>query len=471
MEKIQRYIKKNKAFVILLVVVFLIHLVFITGFHEIWWDSGVYLGMGKYLFSGGAAGLWEHIRPPLLPAVLGFIWFIGLPVQFSGMLLELLFSLGAVVLFYEIAKYYFKEKVALIASAIFSFSSIFFFLSFHLYTEVPALFFVLLAIYLFIQKKYYFAGALCALAFLTKFPAGMFFGILLLVLLLNKEIKNSLKLCAGFAVPLAPVLIAYALVYGNPLVPFIEARQAISEVLGCNVLRFKPWWQYFSWIYSESILHLFAVIGLIAYFTDFKKKNLLPLFCLVLPFIYFSQMHCRDYRYLALFIPFVALFSALGIVYVLDLLKKYPKKIFAIALLLILGFSVFTGVLFYVGNENTNTNPAAEIYFTYLQDKDISGEVWTSNPTVSFYTDAPLNKIYYPVYGEEASTDFYNYLRSKTRDIEYVLLDNCGGGIICGPDDSVCEEKNVQMLEFLDENFNKVYDEKYGDCFYLIYRN
>jgi hypothetical protein len=260
-------------------------------------------------------------------------------------------------------------------------------------------------------------------------------------------------------------------VYGNPLMPFIEARQAISQVLGCNVLRFKPWWQYFYWIYSESILHLFAFIGLIAYFSDFRRKNLLPLLCLVVPLLYFSQMHCRDYRYLALFIPFVALFSALGIVYLFDLLKKVPKKYFIIVLLFVICFSVFKGVLFYVGNENTNTNPSAEVYFSYLQDKDISREVWTSNPVISFYTDAALNKIYYPVYDGEASTDFYNYLNKNADRIEYVLLDNCGGGIICGPDDPVCNEKNEQMQDFLDENFNKVYDETHGRCFYEIYKN
>ncbi|MBD3303963.1 hypothetical protein GF343_02370, partial [Candidatus Woesearchaeota archaeon] len=112
MEKIKKYFRKNKLFVVLLAVVFLVHLVFLPGFHEIWWDSGVYLGMGKYLFSGGSAGLWEHIRPPLLPVFLGLIWLAGLPVQLAGMFLEILFSLGAVFLFYGVTKHYFRERVA-----------------------------------------------------------------------------------------------------------------------------------------------------------------------------------------------------------------------------------------------------------------------------------------------------------------------------------------------------------------------
>jgi len=467
----RQYFQKNKQFIILLFVVFLVHLIFLPGFHELWWDSGVYVGMGKHLFSAGSSGLWEHIRPPVLPAMLGFFSFLGLDVIIAGRILELLFSLGAVVLFYHITKYYFNEKTALLSSAIFSFSSIFFYLSFHLYTEIPALFFVLLAVYFFAVKRYYFSGFAAALAFLTKFPAGMFLPILLIVLLLNKELKNSLKLCTGFLVPVLPVLVAYQIFHGNALLPFIEARETILQVLGCNVLRFKPWWQYIYWIVSENGLHLFAIVGLIAFFAKFKKKKLLPLLCLAGPLIYFSYQHCRDYRYLALFIPFVAMFSGFGIDYFIEKLNTHKKQVFVLVLLIVLGFSVFKGVLFYIGNENRETNPVAEEYFKFLEGRSVSKEVWSSNPVISFYTDAKINKIYYPVYNAGVSADFYEYLLENAEDIQYVFLDNCGGGIICSPDDSVCEEKNKKIKNFLDNNFEKVYDAQFGRCFYLVYEN
>ena len=471
MGKMRQYFQKNKQFIILLFVVFLIHLIFLPGFHELWWDSGVYVGMGKHLFSAGSSGLWEHIRPPVLPALLGFFSFLGLDVVIAGRILELLFSLGAVVLFYHITKYYFNEKTALLSSAIFSFSSIFFYLSFHLYTEIPALFFVLLAVYFFALKRYYFSGLAVAVAFLTKFPAGMFLPILLLVLLLNKELKNSLKLCAGFLIPVLPVLAAYQIFYGNALLPFIEAREAILQVLGCNVLRFKPWWQYIYWIVSENGLYLFAVVGIIAFLAKFKKQKLLPLLCLAGPLIYFSYQHCRDYRYLVLFIPFAAMFSGFGIDYFIDKLNANKKQVFAVVLLIVLGFSVFKGVLFYIETENRETNPAAEGYFRFLEDKQVSKELWSSSPIISFYTDAKINKIYYPVYNAGVSTDFHNYLLKNAEDIQYVFLDNCGGGIICSSDDSVCEEKNKKIKDFLDNNFEKVYDGQFGRCFYLVYEN
>ena len=471
MSKMKEFLKQNKVFLALLFVVFLVHLVFFAGFHEILWDSGVYVGMGKFLFSGGSAGLWEHIRPPFWPAVLGLLWFLGLGSAIFGLILELLLSLGAVVLLYQITKHYFKEPAALFASAIFSFSSIFFYLGFHLYTEVPAVFFVLLSVYLFIRKRFYWSGFAVALAFLSKFPAGMFLLVLLFVLLLDKDIKSSLKLSTGFLIPVIPVLIAYQIVYSSAMFPFLEAREVILRVLGCNVLRFRPWWHYFYLIYSENVLNLFAIAGLFAFFVKFKKDKLLPLLCLAVPLVYFSQMHCRDYRYLVLFIPFVAMFSSLGIIFLLDKIKSHKKQVFTIVLIAVLGFSVFNGVRFYINKEVVVTNPAAEGYFRFLEHKDVSGEIWSSNPVVAVYTDAKVDKIYYPVYDAGISADFYNYLTKHTENVEYVFLDNCGGGIICRPDDAVCEEKNKDLRDFLDANLKKVYDEEYGRCFYLVYKN
>ena len=467
----KQYIQKNKQIFVLLFVVFLIHLIFFFGFHELWWDSGVYAAMGKYLFSAGSSGFWEHIRPPILPAILGFFWFLGLPIALCGRILEVLFSLGAIFLLYTVAKYYFNEKSALFASAIFAFSSIFFYMCFHLYTEIPAVFFILLAVYFLIKKKYYWSGAAIALAFLFKFPAGLFLPVLLLVLLLNKDVRNSARLFAGFLIPVVPVLIAYQFFHGNALLPFIGARDAIQKVIGCNILRFKPWWQYSFWIISENALNLFAVIGILGYLKNFKKSKLLPLLCLAAPLIYFSQMHCRDYRYLVLFIPFVAMFSGLGITYFIDAFKQRKKQVFVLALLMVLGFSIFKGVLFYLGNEVVVTNPSAEKYFQFLDGKKISGEVWSGNPTIAFYTDARIEKMYYPVYNEGVSTNFYNYLINNSDKIQYILWDNCGGGMICAETDPVCISQNNKTIEFLDSNFKKALDEKHGNCLYTIYEN
>ena len=40
---------------------------------DIWWDSAVYLGMGKHIYSLGEVGLWESSRPLIWPLILGFL--------------------------------------------------------------------------------------------------------------------------------------------------------------------------------------------------------------------------------------------------------------------------------------------------------------------------------------------------------------------------------------------------------------
>ena len=61
---------------------------------NIWWDSSVYIGMGKYMASFGKAGLWEISRPIVWPLILGFFWKLGLDVIFVGKVLSVLFALS-----------------------------------------------------------------------------------------------------------------------------------------------------------------------------------------------------------------------------------------------------------------------------------------------------------------------------------------------------------------------------------------
>ncbi len=461
---------KHTSILIILVVALIMHLVLLPGFHEVWWDSGVYAGMGKHIFSAGSSGLWEHIRPPVLPVVLGLLWFVNLDLFIFGEVLMLALSLGCVFLLYLIAKQYFDEKTALLSSALFAFSSIFFNLSFHLYSEIPALFFVLLSIYLFGLKRFYSAGFFMAIAFLSKFPAGIFIAVLGIVLLFGKDIKGLLKLAVGFVVPVIPVLVVYQVVYGSALLPFIEARQTILAVLGCNVLWYKPWWHYFLVIFTENYLHVFALAGLLAYFISFKKSRLLPLLALAVPLAYFSQMHCRDYRYLTMFIPFVALFTGLGISWLVACVARKSEKLFGLALVLVLGFSIFSCAQFYISKENTKYAAEEMGYFKYLEGREVIGEIWSANPSIAFFTDAKINKIYYPVYDQGVSAAFNKYLLKSKGKIEYVLLDNCGGGIICPPDEPACEAETNSTIRFLEDNFEKVYDEKKGRCWYRIFK-
>ena len=143
--------KKIKPIIIILIIAFLARLIFLFDYHQIWWDSAVYIGMGKCIFSLGQQGLWEPLRPVLWPFVLGFLWKIKLDPIIFGRLLNVFLSLGIIYLTYFISKDIFDEKAALISSIIISFSSIFFFSTFRLYTEIPTIFLVLLSFYFLLR--------------------------------------------------------------------------------------------------------------------------------------------------------------------------------------------------------------------------------------------------------------------------------------------------------------------------------
>jgi hypothetical protein len=285
------------------------------------------------------------------------------------------------------------------------------------------------------------------------------------VLAYKKEIRDAAKLCAGFAIPVIPFLALNHFYYGSFLAPMAEGSAVIKQVLGCNVLRYKPFYHYFQLIFTDNPLNVFSLLGLFLFFRKPDEKKSFAFLCLALPLAYFSQLHCRDYRYLTLFIPFVIMFSAFGIS---SIIKK--KKYLIPAVILALAFSFALSFNYYEKNEQPKI-PIAEEYYRALADVGTSKEVWSSSPLHSVYTDQRLEKIYYPIYDGGSSTAFYEYLVLHPKRIEYVLLDNCGGGLICPPDNSLCKKYYNWTFAYLDDNFEIIFDKGHGRCWYKIYKN
>ena len=89
-KKIKKIIRKNKELAVILAAALMSRLYFLFYYNGLLWDSSVYAGMGKFIFSLGKAGLWEHIRPVLLPFFLGIFWKLNLDAIFFGQILEIL---------------------------------------------------------------------------------------------------------------------------------------------------------------------------------------------------------------------------------------------------------------------------------------------------------------------------------------------------------------------------------------------
>ncbi|MBD3361494.1 hypothetical protein GF358_01750 [Candidatus Woesearchaeota archaeon] len=470
--------KDNRFFIYLFFIALVIRLVFALSVKEIWWDAAVYTGMGKYLFSLGNAGLWEHIRPVFLPVILGFAWFAKLNPVIFGKIFEFILNTASLFLFYLLAKHYFTKKAAILASIIFAFSSIILQMTFHVYNEILVLFLILLAIYLFEKEYYFVTGLVIGLAFISKFPAAMFIVPLVFVLLLRLEIKNTGKTITGFLIPAMIFFIFNFLMYGDPLLPLIDGSIVITQVMGCNFLRKFGWTFYFTKLLTENVFHLFAIPGLYLFLRKYRFKQLIPALFLFLPLLYFTQLTCRDYRYLTLFMPFAAMFAGSGMVFVLEKITYYKKlkkskknRIFMLITLILLCFSVFQGANFII-NKELAKNPEYNVeYLSFLKNKQSIGEVWTSHPNIAIYSDVPIKKIYYTDFNSDASTLFYKYLTVNNHKIQYVFMDNCGGGIMCYPTNERCKSDKNKTIEYLNNNFRTTFSKNYGLCYYRVYEN
>ncbi|MBN2112191.1 glycosyltransferase family 39 protein [Candidatus Woesearchaeota archaeon] len=462
----KRFVRKNKIFSVIFAFAIIIRIALLSQQQDLWWDSGVYAGMGKFIFSLGKSGLWEHIRPVLFPFFLGFFWKINLDLVAAGKMLELVLSCCSIVLLYLIAKEVFDRKTAILASAIFSFSSVFLFMNFQLYTEVPAVFLVLAGLYSYIKEKNLLAGVFLGLAFLAKFPSGIFFAILFAVILFSKEFEKLPAFCAGFAVIALPFFVINQIAYGNFFLPLADAKAAIGQVLGCNYLWRKPWQWYFSFILlKENFLHLFSIAGIYYFLKKPNKNKAAIFFFLLLPFAYFLQMNCRDWRYLVVVIPFFSIFTASGIS---RKIRQKENFMPLLAVILVLSASISLG--FYYENKGYPSQ-AEQDYLHFLEFRQAEGEIWSSNPLAAVYSDEKINKIYYPVFNYEAGDSFYSYLKKNSGNVEYVFLDSCGGGIICLPEDSECSKNLGYIYSYLGKNFDLVYNETSGVCTYRIYKN
>ena len=91
---------KGNLGIVIVIALFLILNFAVINFNDPEWDSAVYAGMGKYIFSDGQFGLWEPIRPLTLPIILGFFWKIGLNPLIAGEIFILLISVGVIILTY-----------------------------------------------------------------------------------------------------------------------------------------------------------------------------------------------------------------------------------------------------------------------------------------------------------------------------------------------------------------------------------
>ncbi|MBN2458062.1 glycosyltransferase family 39 protein [Candidatus Woesearchaeota archaeon] len=407
---------------LLLFVIALKLLYFIFRYHLIIWDEAVYLAMGKWIYSWGSVGLWEHIRPPGLPLMLGSLWKMGLPYVASADILMLGFVIGSVILTYLIARDLFGTRVAFISAAFLYLTPFFFFNSFKIMTGIPSMFFVLVSVYLFIKKRFVLSGASSAAAFLFRYPAGLIFVALNLIFVIGflkkagflKKIKlrGFIRPFAGYNMAflfiLSALLVANKLTYGQFFGPLVLASAHQSTAIG-NIEGVLASVAYYPALIARTcpFLAVFFLLFCIAYvFPVFpispeSMKKVRNLRYVVVPFLvffaYFTIIPHKQERFALLFLPFLSIIASLGFYHLyslarLDAGKKIlNKKLFQyllIAALVVLGLvSAYHDYVVFDKGFVRDKPEFVDDYYRFFDLHGFSGTILTSDPLHAAYDD------------------------------------------------------------------------------------
>lgn len=485
-------VKKNLAFFLLIIIFLIIKIFFMAQHHEFFWDESVYIGIGKFIFSGGDAGLWEPIRPPVLPLLLGAAWKTGLDITVLSEILILAFSAGLMIMTYLIACELFNRKTGLVSVFLIAFTPVFFKFSSLVMTGIPSTFFALSAIYFYIRKKSLFlVGLFAGLAFLTRFPQVLIiFSIAFLIIIQRiRETRNAkddfivlsrrlTNFSSGILVFLTPYLIFNYFMYRQQLVnvhhmifrPFILAFEHQSNAWEAVNGLFYNYFFYFITLFQQNYLFVFAIAGILLALAVRKNRSvLLPLLVPLFFYIfYFSIILNKQARFSLAFLPIVAIFAAYGIIEVFRYALK-SRALVKYTLVMIMLFAAlfsYNSVIMedwriYYYLPSGPDIKVSEFYYGYIAD--LEEPIMTSDPTSLAYID----KLMIPIYSNNIEGPVM-YEENKDRASTIIFHPDV---YPCFPDDLECRKRNRAFFyTLMEENELLEVREYYGTEYYIFSR-
>ncbi|MBI2629025.1 glycosyltransferase family 39 protein [Candidatus Pacearchaeota archaeon] len=356
-----------------------------------WWDTLAYGAIAKesvyHLWTGTHFIVSESIiRAPLLPFVWSLFMRLNLSEVWVLIFLEYLPSLASVYLVYLIGKEMYNEKIGLISAFVMSVLWINIFYTARIMTDIPSSFLVLLSIYCFFKSyenfnlKYFsisiFSISLAILMRNSSFLIGATYIVFLVLIKKHKLFKEKNFWIGGIigAIPLiffflsnfltkgdffpalgsyassAAAKSSYAYYIIDQFFPHLFPslfKSNYSTIL--NILKGNP----FS-IFGNILLTLFAIGLIIAILELFlskgyifklkrTKSHIFSLLLLILSLAFFIfYIKAAEDRYLLIIITSLLFFSAIGLTYIYDKIKKYNKNIAVVFLVIVLALSAYS---------------------------------------------------------------------------------------------------------------------------------
>jgi len=430
------WIKDNydKIFLAVLIIAFIIRLwiFFKTLDQTLWWDEADYLaaakkwaGINPYL-----SDIWYYRRGFLWPLI-GSLFFKINFGEIGMRFLEVLFSTGFIFVSYSLISKMFDKKIALFSSIALSFSWILLFFTGRLLTDIPAAFFVLLAL-LFFWKGYvlkegnkflYLFALFFAFAILTRMQSFMLAPPFLIYILMKEKTKvfknKQLWITLGiFILILVPQFVLYSMHYGNPITdlashylgigsesnPVVEGNERVLSLAIFNYFLDLPY-------IMSTPFFILLLIGTIYFFSDmilgidkiFKDENLQKKFFVFLWIIslflimgYIGSISYVEQRYMTAALPFLFLI-AISPFFILEKKLSHNPKIskkiifIIIAIISLLSFYNISGAFSLIDSKLDSYSEIKQAGLWIKENSNSSDIIITqSKPQIVYYAERSI---------------------------------------------------------------------------------
>ncbi|MBI3033421.1 glycosyltransferase family 39 protein [Candidatus Woesearchaeota archaeon] len=404
------------------------------------WDENAYLANARSHL--GTSYYTEDFRFPLLEYVIAGVWMVIGESQFAARLIIMFFSLSSVYLFYLIlGGREFSHLKQLSYTCLFAFSPLLIIWGYKAYTDVPALFFIMLSYYFILladenKSKYYqlLSGISLGLGILCKFPAALF--AISVGIYYAKSIKKLFYFGVGIGISLLPWMLFNYYHYGNPFWDFFS-QYAIVE----QYTIWQSWTiQFWNIIPVLGILWLLFFFGIVYFAKQFdsKKHLLLPIIYTVIFIIYFYGItNVKLGRYYLGVLAFLYLIIIEGIEYVTDYLKNKQSLLMArlfFAVIIINSLLVFS-LANYQEISRAYCQEGLSQSVSYIKDHTMHGDHVISNAWVwyGYSNNLKVNALW--------STNISEILLPETK---YIIIDSLDGDYF---DKSILDKDNRLVRE------------------------
>lgn len=430
----------------------------------IWWDESVYIGMGKYIFSGGMLGMFESFRPLVWPTVLGMFWKAGISPHDAGAVIVSIASLNIIWMSFLIGER-FKRYAGVVASFIVASSATFFMFSRVPVTDLLSASIAITAVWLMLRGNWLSAGIISGIAFLTRFPHGIVFGCIILYAIIMAATTKDWKSFArkavlatlGFSILVIPFLIYNIVRYGDALLPMKLGR----EILEFSTLNYDPFF-YVTALIKESGYFYLAFLPLIA--IPFSKRLgihrgvifISSLFLISL--VYYSRILHKEERYMLSFLAYGAILSGFAFSWIVH---KFNSKTLGVILAVMIAWTLYGNQysLFWQHLPNQKALAPFERFQNFFIDKP-GKIVVASYPMIAGVSDVRVVEV------TDSLPNMLEAIKRRGTDPDYYTYNSCL--LPCQGDN--CKSVQSELDTKLSLISKKVFSEEAeGNCNLIIY--